>query len=159
MDENAAGIYELPVELGALKDVPPDTWETHARGKNFACTWLSLDPSQPGGVRRTFWDKAKGDYFYHVPSDLQPGAVLEFAADYTTSTGRRSPNRRHFVVVATSDEALVLQKVTAVEAKDMLRAEARTARELSEDEQRLADELAALDPRRRSEVIRAAIGR
>mgnify|MGYP000861538848 CR=1 FL=1 len=86
--------YTAKVELGAMLEVP--VYETHKRGKNWMAT-IQKDPNSPGGLKREFFDRAKGDYFYMVNS-LQVGQAVEFGADYYSGAGNRSTNRFFGVV-------------------------------------------------------------
>lgn len=93
----------LVVEQGALKTVP--CYETHKRGKNWAAT-VTKDPRSPGGLARTFWPRARGEWYYMVPADLQTGDVVEFGADYYKCSGRPSRTRVYGVVVAEGTESI-----------------------------------------------------
>ncbi len=98
----------LKIELGALSKVPSGCWETHKRGKNW-CAEIHKDPQSPGGLGRKFWEKAKGEYYYMVPSGLKPGAVLEFGADYYTGSGNPQRTRVFAVVSAVAENGLSIE--------------------------------------------------
>ncbi len=83
------------IEDGALVNVPK--WTTHKRGKNWFAS-ISIDPQSPGGLARTFHDKAKGSSYYLLPS-LSPGQAIEFGSDYYTGSGRKDPDRWYGYVV------------------------------------------------------------
>jgi hypothetical protein len=98
-------IVRLSIELGALKQAP--VYERHKRGKNWAAI-VAKDPTAPGGLARKFLTGAKGEYFYMVSGDVVPGAVIEFGADYYTTSGSKRAERWYGVVVSVSDSELVL---------------------------------------------------
>ena len=93
----------LRVELRALLDCP--VWEKHSRGKNW-CASISKNPQAIGGIGREFWEKARGDYYYMVPTGLKPGTPLEFGADYHSSGGRKTPKRFFCVVESITESSL-----------------------------------------------------
>lgn len=101
----------LKVELGALREmVCKDNhvmWESHRRGKNWMAV-IHKDPTAPAGLGRSFWARARGDYFYLVPSDVKPGDAVEIGADYYSAGGNPSRRRWYGVVVAVAADALVL---------------------------------------------------
>ena len=96
------------IEMGAMVEVP--IYEPHRRGKNWAAI-ITKDPSSPGGLNRVFLEKARGQYYYFV-EDLNIGDVLEFGADYYTTSHRKSPNRLYAVVIAKTSTELVLEEFT-----------------------------------------------
>lgn len=97
----------LTVDHGALTDAP--VWESHARGTNWAATITAIDPAKPGGLDRAFWQRARGDFLYLLPErGVRVGDALEFAGDYTTASGNRSPNRWYGVVTEIGTATLVL---------------------------------------------------
>ncbi len=84
-----------PVECGAMIAVP--IYENHRRGKN----WLAIieaDPQSPGGLRRTFVQRGRGQYYYLI-DQLKPGIPVEFGADYYSGSGKKSSNRVYGIVV------------------------------------------------------------
>lgn len=95
------GDIALRIEEGALATVPPSCWESHKRGKNWLAT-ISVDPSSPGGLARSFVPKAKGEFYYLLP-DLAPGDAVEFGADYYSGGGRKNPTRWYGFFVRTID--------------------------------------------------------
>jgi hypothetical protein len=108
------GDRDFAIEDGALTAVP--RWVDHrrcpstyrSRGKN----WLAIitaDPAQPGGLGRSFADKAKGSSYYIVP-ELVVGQAVEFGADYYSGGGRRRPERWYGYVVRLTDSLLVLHR-------------------------------------------------
>jgi hypothetical protein len=101
--------YTFPIDHGALTDVP--VWQTHRRGTNWASTITGVNPTQPGGFDRVFWDKARGnEHYYVVPQWLLVGSAVEFAADYTTTGNRKDMHRWCGVVLAVSSTEVVLAK-------------------------------------------------
>ena len=97
----------LKVEAGALVQVPKGCWESHSRGKNWLAV-ISPNPSSPGGLERSFQEKAKSDYFYLI-SGLSVGDAVEFGADYYSGRGRKSPTRWYGFVVAKAADAIVVR--------------------------------------------------
>ena len=77
-------LQNYAIEFGALSECP--VWESHKRGKNW-CAAITPDPKSPGGLARDFWEKAKGDYYYLVPTaPIAPGPARS-----PTSTPSESP--------------------------------------------------------------------
>lgn len=95
----------IPIERGAITKVP--VYCEHARGRNWAAT-IQLDPRSPGGLRRDFWERARGDYYYLVPEGISPGVAVEFGADYYTGSGRQQRSRWYGYVVAIHSNRIVL---------------------------------------------------
>jgi len=104
----------LKVEDGALAQVPSGCWESHKRGKNWLAT-ISVDPSKPGGLDRSFQPKAKGDIYYLV-GGLSAGDAVEFGADYYSGGGRKNPTRYYGFIVAIAGDALVLREAATGKA-------------------------------------------
>jgi hypothetical protein len=76
-----------------------------------------MDPKSPGGVDRSFLQKAKGEYLYLLPEGLAPGDAIEVGGDYFTGSGRRDRQRWYGFVLRIKPEHLVLRKCkTAAEA-------------------------------------------
>lgn len=83
--------YVLHIENGAFINVP--VYETHKRGQNWMAR-VQKDPKSPGGLKREFAERARGDeYYYIVPKNWRVGDFVEFGADYFSSGGRRSRTR------------------------------------------------------------------
>jgi hypothetical protein len=99
-------IVSLRVEYGALLEVP--CYESHKRGRNWAAT-ISIDPKSPGGIGRTFWKRAHGEFYYLIPADLRPPVPVEFGADYYTVSGRKKPHRVYGVILSISQDTLTLE--------------------------------------------------
>lgn len=97
----------LRVEHGALLDCP--VWESHPRGRNWWAE-ISIDPRAPGGLRRRFWARARGEYCYLVPQDIDPPVPVEVGADYYTGRGRKRPCRWYGVVVTATATHLTLKE-------------------------------------------------
>jgi hypothetical protein len=100
-------IKSFQIEQGALREVP--IYESHRRGKNWAAT-ITIDHAAPGGVRRAFWPRAKGEYYYHVPAGTEIGAPVEFGADYTRSGGNRRRTRWYGVVRSITEAAIAIEE-------------------------------------------------
>ena len=100
-------IYEIEVEMGALKNAP--IWEDHKRGKNWLAE-ISPDPKSPGGLKRKFWEHARGSYYYIIPSNVQLPTAIEFGADYYSGRGNKYPKRWYGVIVSISQDKIVIEK-------------------------------------------------
>ena len=134
------------VENGAMTQVP--CWEAHSRGKNWAAV-IEADPTAPGGLKRTFLQKAHGDYYYLVAA-LVPGQTIEFGADYYSSSGRKNAKRVYGVVTAVApDYVEIAQFGTSREAlqaaKDMAPVATSRREELEAEIAALRERLAALE--------------
>lgn len=104
----------INVEQGATASSPK--YRDHKRARNWAAT-IRLDPTQPGGLSRAFWPRAKGEWYYMVPPSLAAGDAVEFAADYYSCGGRKSVDRWYGTVVSVSGQAVVIEEhATAREA-------------------------------------------
>ena len=110
---------------GALLAVP--AWENHARGSNWLAV-VDINGLLPGGLSRKWLPRAKGECFYLV-SDLALFDAVEFGADYTTGVGKKKPNRWYGVVIAKTDDLLVLQEADTGAAAVMLAKSHRTSPE------------------------------
>ncbi len=97
---------DITIENGALCSAP--VWETHSRGKNWMAI-IQVDPRSPGGLKRDFADKAKGDCYYMLPS-LAVGDAVEFGGDYISGGGKKTENRWYGFVVKVEPTYLVLRK-------------------------------------------------
>lgn len=109
--------FELPIEAGAFTDVP--VFETHKRGKNWMARILP-DPKSPGGLKREFAERARGDrkdkhYYYIVPKHWKVGDYIEFGADYYTSSGHHSPTRWYGVLVKKLPDKWILKRISRSE--------------------------------------------
>ena len=105
----------LSCEDGALTAVPPDCWESHNRGKN----WLALispNPRSPGGLDRTFLEKARGGSSYYLLSGLSLGDAVEFGADYYSGRGRKNPHRWYGFIVGLTPTYLLLRAASTGKA-------------------------------------------
>jgi hypothetical protein len=77
----------------------------------------AIDPKAPGGVARSFCQKAKGHYLYILPETLAPGDAIEVGGDYYTGSGRPDRHRWYGFVVRIKEDHLVLRRCkTAAEA-------------------------------------------
>lgn len=97
---------ELSIEHGALTRCP--VWEEHKRGTNW---WAKIwtDPSAPAGLGRDFAVKARGEFFYMVPTWAKPGVAVEFAGDYASAGGRKTRNRVYAVITEILTDQIVIQ--------------------------------------------------
>lgn len=88
-------------------------YSEHKRAKNWWAE-IDIDPSQPGGLRRKFWGKARGEGFYYlVPKDLKIPVAVESAADYYTGSGHKCPSRSYGVIVGATESELTLIKCSS----------------------------------------------
>jgi hypothetical protein len=106
--------------------VEPPVYCEHRRGRNWAAT-VAADPKIAGGVVRSFWQRGSGDLLYVVPPDLQVNDVVEFGADYISTTPRRHPERWYGVVVSVVPSCLALQQAKSFIAACVLAAKRKTA--------------------------------
>jgi len=96
----------IPISHGALTESPK--WEDHQRGKNWWAK-IAIDPTAPGGLKRNFADKARGDsFFYLVPSWCKPGVPVEFAGDYISGRGARRQDRMWGIITEVHADHLIL---------------------------------------------------
>lgn len=98
---------KIEIEANALKKAP--VWEDHKRGKNWFAK-IAVDPTAPGGLRRDFASKARGDFTYLVPSWMKAGTPVEFGADYYSGSGRKHADRWYGVVKSVSDAAVEFEE-------------------------------------------------
>ncbi len=106
LGEEFDGDLFIRIEDGALTSAP--VWENHKRGKN----WLAIiasDPSSPGGLKRDFAVKAKGDSFYLEPTWIV-GDAIEFGGDYYSGGGSKRADRWYGFVVSHGLEFVLLRK-------------------------------------------------
>jgi hypothetical protein len=78
----------------------------HKRRKNWVAI-VERDMSQPGGLRRSFLDRAPGGRVF--TKGIQVGCWLEFASDYYTGGGSKRPGREYFRVREMTTEGLSLE--------------------------------------------------
>ncbi len=84
-------------------------WQAHHRGRNWVA-FVEVEPSLPGGIKRTFFPRAAGKVAKVViPERLAVGDVLEFGGDYVSYGARRSPNRVYAVVLAISATEMIVK--------------------------------------------------
>jgi hypothetical protein len=115
IEPDADGLVRLPVEQGMALKTP--VWEAvKDRAKNWGAV-IKDQPSQPGGLGRDWLPRPrKGEPGRCRVSDLRPGQVLEFAADYQGRHGL-VPTRWYGIVVSVSDSEIALRPAeTAVAA-------------------------------------------
>ena len=85
------------------------------------------DPKIAGGVARSFWQRGSGDLLYVVPPDLAVNDVVEFGADYVSTTPRRHPERWYGVVVSVTPSLLALRPAKSFIAACVLAAKTKAA--------------------------------
>jgi hypothetical protein len=89
-------LKKVKVESGAF--VEALEWCNHKRGKNWLAT-ISEDPRAPGGLRRQFWERGRGRFYYIIPRNLEIPCPVEWGGDYYTSRGHKDPRRVYAVLV------------------------------------------------------------
>jgi hypothetical protein len=99
------GIVRLASASGVLLEVP--IYENHYRGTNYLAI-IEINPAMPGGLARRWVDKGRGDCLY-ITEKLAVFDAVEFAADYTTSVGRRNRERFYGVIVEKTETQLAIQ--------------------------------------------------
>jgi hypothetical protein len=100
----------------------------------------------PGGLSRKFCDKGRGECLY-LTEKMDLFDALEFASDYTTTMGNKYRERWYGVIIAKTEDYLLVEKC-ASGAKAVLRAkEARIS---------VQDRVAALAEERERLIARAA---
>jgi len=138
------GKVKIPLEMGALTDAP--VYEPHRRGKNWFAK-ITLDPKAPGGLRREFAPRARGEGNYYIlPKDWGPGTPVEFGADYYTGSGRRSPTRWYGVITKVTSNFLELK-------------EAGSAKEAVAQAEKMAAKLSKKDPRLKARQLAQQLGK
>lgn len=92
---------------------------------------IGIDGSCPGGLSRQFVPRGRGVCLYLIEQVVLLDAV-EFAADYTTSFGRKKRKRWYGVVIEITDDAMIFEQfddgAAAVLFADACRAEQRAER-------------------------------
>lgn len=135
--------FTSKLEQGAMMSVP--VYESHRRGRNWMAV-IQKDPKSPGGLARTFMEQARGEYFYLI-NGVKVGDPVEFGADYYSGSGKRSSTRWYGVVVALTDEEIVLEEyptaATAIEASQKY--EGRRIEALREEKKRLEARLKEIE--------------
>jgi hypothetical protein len=108
---------KIEIEAGGLKQAP--IWQNHSRSKNWMAK-IAVDPTEPGGLRRDFARKARGDFTYLVASWMVPDTPIEFGADYYTGSGRKHADRWYGVIRAISETEIEFEKFET--ARDAIKA-------------------------------------
>lgn len=90
-------------------------YDSHARAKNWAAI-VEVEPTKPGGLKRFFFDYGRGVVRHIVPERLQCGDIVEFAADYASSTGKKSVNRAYCVITSLSKDAMGIHPYPSFQA-------------------------------------------
>ena len=118
MDEESTDpeVCQLILANGALLEAP--IFEAHVRGSNWLAI-IDIDATCPGGLERRFTNRGKGDCLY-VVEQIGLFDAVEFAADYTTSYGKKRRDRWYGVVTAKTDDFLQVEKADSG-AKAVLR--------------------------------------
>lgn len=110
---------------GALLDAP--IYDEGPRRSNYLAI-IDIDPTMPGGLSRRFADKGRGECLY-LSEKIDLFDAVEFASDYTTTTGNKHRSRWYGVVIAKTEDYLLVERC-GTGATAVLRAkQARTSRE------------------------------
>lgn len=131
-------VLKLVQANGALLAAP--IYDKGPRRSNYVAI-IDIDPSMPGGLSRTFCEKGRGECLY-VTEKMDLFDALEFASDYTTWAGNKHRERWYGVIIAKTEDYLLVEKC-ASGARAVLRAkEARVSvqdkvRALAEERERL----------------------
>lgn len=109
------------ISMGCMVDAP--IFESHKRGKNwFAVIYKS--PDSPGGLGRSFQEKAKGEYFYHIQG-LEVNDPIEFGADYYSCGGNPHRKRWFGVIKKITEKSITIKPydtgIQAINASDRLK--------------------------------------
>lgn len=108
--EGVGDEFVLEIEGGAFTTVP--IFSTHKRARVWMAR-VTRDPRAPGGLRREFAERARGEgYYYLVPRGWKVGDFVEFGADYYTGSGKKDPRRWYGVIVEQTPSKWVLQEIT-----------------------------------------------
>jgi hypothetical protein len=140
---------KLKIANGALLEVP--VFREHYRASNWLAV-IDVDGTSPGGLSRRFIDRGKGECFYLVEQVALFSAV-EFGADYTTSVGKRHPERYYGVVTAKTDDYMIVEGATSGASAVIRAKEARIS--LDDRKKALHEELETL--KNRAAAIETAI--
>lgn len=110
-------VLKLITANGALLSAP--VWEAHFRGSNWLAV-IDIDGTCPGGLSRRWMPRGKGACLYLV-EQLALFDAVEFAADYTTTAGKKRASRWFGVVKAITDDFILVEEAKSG-AKAVLRA-------------------------------------
>ena len=120
---NGQPVFKLRQANGALLDAP--LYKDHHRQTNYAAL-IDIDPVMPGGLARRFLDKGRGECLY-LSEKMDLFDAMEFASDYTTTVGKKYRERWYGIVIAKTDDFILLEEC-ATGATAVLRAKkARTS--------------------------------
>jgi hypothetical protein len=126
-------VTKLAVEDGTIENLKHDS---HKRAKCWVAV-VEKDKSQPGGLRRTFLDRAPGGRV--MAAGIEDGCWLEFAGDYYTCGGRKRADRIYYRVVAANDGELRMEECELSEVGKVLEAEPISPLAAFSDEELLAE--------------------
>ena len=98
----------IEIEDGCI-DQSDINYENHKRGRNWIAT-VQNNKKAPGGYDRDFWDRASGSY-KEIPENLKAGDKIEVAADYSTASGSRRPDREYYKVISVTGTKLTLSEI------------------------------------------------
>jgi len=116
---------KLRLANGALLDVP--VYQKHKRGTNW-CAIIDIDGTAPGGLSRRWLPKGKGACYY-MTEGLTLFDPVEFGADYTTTTGNRHRDRWYGVIIAKTDDFLLIEAYKSGPAAILAAKDKRTSTE------------------------------
>ena len=107
METEQESSYEYKIEMGAMMGCP--LYDTHSLSKNWLAL-IRLDPRSPGGIKREFCEKAKGEEYYYLTSGLYEGAAVEFGVNYYTGSGRKRPARWYGIVKEMKEDLIIFEE-------------------------------------------------
>jgi hypothetical protein len=84
---------KIKIEDGTIVNPKHDS---HKRAKNWVAI-VERDKSKPGGLKRDFLERAPAGRVF--VGGIKPGDWLEFAGDYYSCSGRKSPDRDYVRVI------------------------------------------------------------
>jgi hypothetical protein len=137
-------VLKLRQVNGALLDAP--IYDEGPRRSNYLAI-IDVDPTMPGGLARRFADKGRGECLY-LTEKVSLFDAVEFACDYTTTTGNKHRSRWYGVVTAKTEDYLLVER-SSTGANAVIRA--KKARISPEDRVR------ALTAEREMLISRAAV--
>lgn len=128
---------------GALLDAP--IYDNRPQATNYLAV-IDIDGMMPGGLARRFVTRARGECLY-LADRIDLFDAVEFAADWTTQHGNKRKDRWYGVVVAKTDDSLLVEKCSSG-VNAVLRA--KSAR------MSVADKIRALQAEREQLITRAS---
>jgi hypothetical protein len=120
---NGQQVFKLRQANGALLDAP--LYKDHHRTTNYGAI-IDIDPVMPSGLARRFLNKGRGECLY-LSEKMDLFDALEFASDYTTSVGKKYRERWYGIVIAKTDDFILLEECTTGATAVLRAKKARTS--------------------------------